>query len=446
MLTSKMSLISRLLCRVGLMIGFELLPQRVRDQGQYQLKVLSTPWQRAIQKILMAVLWFFYPMLMWLPLRGAMCLILISEPQLRPVFMSSLQTIHSMNIHSDEPFFSKPAGYKSNSIDIEDELPSYVLWLDSGKEGRSFLGRLVVRVLRAQLLSSARARWSVAWVAPWVRLSAELVGLTADIIWRRILDTGARWKTQIKESAIFGDDEIKLPRHIGFVMDGNRRYARTMGQSVRVGHQRGALTAVNVLQWWLRFMPNTATYTHPGPGPQYLTLWVFSTENFKRPKEEVDVLFRLMTVHFNSLAFTSSIHLFQIRVRIVGNRERLPRELVDAIELLEDMTRRYSRLFLQIAVGYGGRDEIVHSVRSVIARGVEVTEGSISQGTFCSQMGVPPVELIVRTSERRTSGFFLWDTQTAELHFLDKLWPQLTEGDWLDAIASFSQREMRNGR
>ena len=184
-------------------------------------------------------------------------------------------------------------------------------------------------------------------------------------------------------------------------MDGNRRYAQGMGQPVIVGHQCGAQTVFNVIEWWLRFMPNTAAYTHPGPGPRYLTVWAFSTENFKRPKEEVDGLFRLMVVYFKRLAFTGLVHLFQMRIRIVGSRERLPRELLDAIELLEEMTSKYSRLFLQFAVGYGGRDEIVHSVRSVMARGEEVTEDSIGQGTFCSQIGVPPVELIVRTSERR---------------------------------------------
>lgn len=184
-------------------------------------------------------------------------------------------------------------------------------------------------------------------------------------------------------------------------MDGNRRYAQSMGQPVIAGHQRGVQTASNIIEWWVRFMPNTAAYTGPSPGPQYLTIWAFSTENFKRPKEEVDGLFHLMAVHFKSLAFTASVHLFQMRIRIVGSRERLPRELLDAIELLEEMTRKYSRLFLQVAVNYGGRDEIVHAVRGVMARGEEVTEDSISQGTFFSQICVPPAELIVRTSERR---------------------------------------------
>ncbi|KDR79577.1 hypothetical protein GALMADRAFT_1245155 [Galerina marginata CBS 339.88] len=184
-------------------------------------------------------------------------------------------------------------------------------------------------------------------------------------------------------------------------MDGNRRYARNLGQPVIVGHQRGAKTAGNILEWWLRFMPNTATYSHPGPGPKYVTVWAFSAENFKRSREELEGLFCLMTAEFKSLAFTSIVHLFQIRVRVIGNKEGLPRELLDSIELLEDSTAMYSRLFLQVAVGYGGRDEIVRSVRKVLASGGEVTEDSISEATFCAQVGVPPVELIVRTSERR---------------------------------------------
>ena len=126
--------------------------------------------------------------------------------------------MHSMDILSNEPVYVKlnPIVEKSNSIDIEVELPSYILWLDSGKEGRTFLQHLLVRVLRAQLLSSAEARWSVACMAPWIYLSVELIALTGDTIRRTILDTAACWKIQIKESIIFGGDEVKTPRHSKF--------------------------------------------------------------------------------------------------------------------------------------------------------------------------------------------------------------------------------------
>jgi hypothetical protein len=131
---------------------------------------------------------------------------------------SSLKTMHSMDILSDEPIYVKlnPRGEKLNSTDIEVELPSYILWLDSGKEGRTFLQHLLVRVLRAQLLSSAEARWSVACMTPWICLSLELIALTGDTIRRSILDTAARWKIQIKESIIFSGDEVKIPCHSKF--------------------------------------------------------------------------------------------------------------------------------------------------------------------------------------------------------------------------------------
>lgn len=118
----------------------------------------------------------------------------------------------------DEPVYSKPnAGVENlNARNIEAQLPSYVDWLDSGNQGGTFLQRLLVRILRAQLLSSAQARWSVAWIAPWIFLSVELTGLTANTVRRNILDTAARWKTQIKESILFGGDEIKIPRHSKF--------------------------------------------------------------------------------------------------------------------------------------------------------------------------------------------------------------------------------------
>jgi len=123
-----------------------------------------------------------------------------------------------VDILSDEPVYVEinPGVEKSNSIDIDVELPSYVLWLNSGKEGRTFLQHLLVRVLRAQLLSSAEAHWSVACMAPWIHLAAELIALTGDTIRRSILDTASRWKTQIKESITFGGDEIKVPRHSKF--------------------------------------------------------------------------------------------------------------------------------------------------------------------------------------------------------------------------------------
>ncbi|PPQ81724.1 hypothetical protein CVT25_013448 [Psilocybe cyanescens] len=462
-LTANMGWITRTLFALGLMIGYDLLPERVRDQ--YQLKILSKWWQRAIQRIVIATLWFVYPALMWLPLRGVICLLLVLEPQTRPVFMSSLQAIHSMDIMSDMPMYSD----KASSENI-DRLAPYLQWLDAGKDGRPYLQVILVRILETQLRSTHAAgvsQWPlIGRITPWITLPGRLAWVTVDSLHRAIQETISCWRTQIKESTIFRGEEIKIPQHIGFVMDGNRRYARNLGKPVLYGHQHGAQTAGNILEWWLRFMPNSAMYTKQSPGPKYVTVWAFSSENLKRSQEEVDGLFRLMSAEFkslaytsiihlfqirirvigNSLAYTSIIHLFQIRIRVIGNVSGYPRELMESIELLEKSTAMYSRLYLQVAVGYGGRDEIVKSVKNLLAAGKDINEDNISQGTYCAKVGIPPVDLIVRTSERRTSGFFLWDTQAAEFYFIDKLWPQLTESDWLDAVSSFSTREMRGGK
>ncbi|KAJ6582920.1 Decaprenyl diphosphate synthase-like protein [Mycena vulgaris] len=230
------------------------------------------------------------------------------------------------------------------------------------------------------------------------------------------------------------------------IMDGNRRYARQLGEHVLFRHAKGAATASKVLEWWLKYTPNTVNYASPLQ-PKYLTYWAFSSENFERSEEERDGLSAMMTAEFKSLAFTSLVHLFRVRIRFIGGeRHRFPLELLDTMDMVEQITASYDGLFLQIAVGYGGRQEVVSAVQSLVAQGKEITEQNIGMETYCRERGIPPVSLIIRTSERRTSGFFLWDTQTAELHYIDKLWPQLTEIDWLNTLTSFSVREIRGGK
>jgi len=188
---------------------------------------------------------------------------------------------------------------------------------------------------------------------------------------------------------------------VGFVMDGNRRYARQLNQPILEGHAKGAATASSILEWWLKSLPNSSsTQKHP----KYLTLWAFSSENFSRSTEEKEGLFRMMAAEFKSLAFTSLVHLFRIRVRIIGETGQLPGELKEMITMLEETTSGYGNLFLQIAVGYGGRMEIVESVKRTVSKGEDVTEENIGRETYCARISVPSVDLIVRTSERRTSG------------------------------------------
>ncbi|KAJ7629478.1 Decaprenyl diphosphate synthase-like protein [Mycena polygramma] len=433
-ISAKKHWITGLLVRAALMVGHSLLPERVRCK--YELNILKSRTARAIQWSLCASLWLVYPFLLLIPLRGMICLLLVLEPQLRPILRSSLQAIHCMDILHDKPVLPKSKGPEAG-------LPHYISWLASGKQRPSFLQTVLVRTLQAQLRSDS---W-LNGIGVWLRYPFIIAETCAESAFETVKETMLMWRSQLKESSLFHSDRpAKMPGHIGIIMDGNRRYARQIGEHVLVGHAQGAATASKVLEWWLKYLPNTMSYVPPSQ-PKYLTCWAFSSENFERAEEERDGLFALMAAEFKSLAFTSLVHLFRVRVRFIGGeRHRFPLELLDTMDMVEDITSAYDGLCLQIAVGYGGRQEVLSAVQSLLAQEKEITEQNLGMETYCGQRGIPPVNLIIRTSERRTSGFFLWDTQAAELHFIDKLWPQLDETDWLDALESFSTREIRGGK
>ncbi|KAJ7117922.1 Decaprenyl diphosphate synthase-like protein [Mycena crocata] len=344
-----------------------------------------------------------------------------------------------MDILHDKPVVanSKDAGTSTSG------LPFYTSWLSSGKQRPSLLQMVLVRTLEAQLQSTS---W-MNGVRVWLKYPTTIAEICVEHVFHTIHESVRLIRSQVHESSLFhSGTEAKMPIHIGIIMDGNRRYARQLGEHVLVGHAKGAATASKVLEWWLKYLPNTINYASP-IHPKYLTCWAFSSENFERAEEERDGLFAMMAAEFKSLAFTSLVHLFRVRVRFIGGEQhRFPVELLDTMSMVEEITASYDGLFLQIAVGYGGRQEVVSAVQSLMSQGKEITEHNIGMETYCRQRDIPPVSLIIRTSEKRTSGFFLWDTQAAELHFINKLWPQLSEIDWLHALDSFARREVRGGR
>jgi tritrans,polycis-undecaprenyl-diphosphate synthase [geranylgeranyl-diphosphate specific] len=137
-------------------------------------------------------------------------------------------------------------------------------------------------------------------------------------------------------------------------MDGNRRFARQQNKPIIHGHAQGAATGSNVLEWWLKYLPNTVN-TASSSYPRYLTCWAFSSENFSRSEEEREGLFRLMEAEFKFLAFTSLVHLFRIRICVIGGERefgQLPLELRTTIAMLEESTHEYNNLVLLLAVGY----------------------------------------------------------------------------------------------
>ncbi|KAJ3863134.1 Decaprenyl diphosphate synthase-like protein [Lentinula novae-zelandiae] len=227
-------------------------------------------------------------------------------------------------------------------------------------------------------------------------------------------------------------------------MDGNRRYAKLRGHKAVWGHWKGATTWLDVIEWWSYFNTNQHHQVN------YTTFWALSKENLQRHPEELAGLFAVLTLTFRSIAFTASIHRSGVRVRFIGTNKGLPQHVIDAINLLEKKTESYSHAIMLVAVGYGGRDEVLSAVKDVIDSGEELNKENVSRRTFCSKIAVPPVDLVIRTSEsreNRTSGFRLWDTQSTELHFIrDKLWPELNARDYMHAIESFASRERRGGK
>lgn len=230
-----------------------------------------------------------------------------------------------------------------------------------------------------------------------------------------------------------------LPLHMGIIMDGNRRFAQALGEPAIKGHEYGRDTLENVLDWCLEV------------GVRHLTVYAFSTENFNRNPVEVKRLMDLFEENFLKMAKDERVHNHRIHVRAIGQIERLPRRVRDAIEVAQEATRDYGDYFYTIAVAYGGRQEIIDAVRAM-ARDVkegalrpeEIDEERISKYLYTAHL--PDPDLILRTSgEERISNFLLWQMAYAELYFTDVYWPGFRKVDFLRAIRTYQQRKRRYG-
>lgn len=236
-----------------------------------------------------------------------------------------------------------------------------------------------------------------------------------------------------------------LPRHIGIIMDGNRRFARAAGTaSVAFGHQRGADKLRQVLSWCY------------DAGIPVVTVWSFSLDNFQRDTSEVENLLRLFETKTRELAEQDEVHTKEVRVRYIGKIELLPESLREAIRHVEAATAGYERYHLNIAMAYGGREEITDAFRAfltgqaqaghdVAAALAEFDAHGIEPYLYTS--GLPEPDLIVRTSgEVRLSGFLLWQSAYSEFYFCDTHWPAFRRIDFLRALRSHHQRQRRFGR
>ncbi len=230
-----------------------------------------------------------------------------------------------------------------------------------------------------------------------------------------------------------------LPRHIGVMLDGNRRWARELGQTASFGHRKGADKISEFLGWCDEV------------GIQVVTLWLLSTDNLKRSAEEIGQLAEIIAGAVETLAASG-----YWRLRMVGNLDMLPESLSRRLRAAEAATAKAGGVEVNIAVGYGGRQEIADAVRSLLreeadrGRSLEDVAQSISVDGIARHLytkGQPDPDLVIRTSgEQRMSGFMLWQTVHTELYFCEAYWPDFRRTDFLRALRDYTQRERRLGR
>lgn len=234
-----------------------------------------------------------------------------------------------------------------------------------------------------------------------------------------------------------GEDTHNIPRHIAIIMDGNRRWAREKGLNVSDGHKQGAKTLEKIANYCNKV------------GIKYLTVYAFSTENWKRSKEEVGALMNLLRFYLDK--FSKRADTENIKIKVLGDIEILEESLKNSIKKAIERTKQNTGLTLSIALNYGGRAEITMAMKKVanlIKNGQlypeDITEDTISSNLYTA--GDPDPDLLIRTSgELRTSNFLPWQIVYSEFLFKEKYWPEFNEDDIDDAINIYQKRNRKFG-
>ena len=226
-------------------------------------------------------------------------------------------------------------------------------------------------------------------------------------------------------------ETLNLPKHVGIIMDGNGRWATARKKNRSYGHQVGSKNVDKIVSHAFK------------RGVKALTLYAFSSENWARPKEEVEKLMRLIEEYLKK--FIKKVIKNGVRLKIVGGREKLSENLVQLINECEEKSKVNTERQLNIALNYGARGEIVRAVNKLILENKEITEKSILESLDTAECG--EVDLIIRTGgEKRLSNFLLFQGAYSELYFTDALWPDFDEKEFDKAIEEFSNRNRRFGK
>ncbi len=236
--------------------------------------------------------------------------------------------------------------------------------------------------------------------------------------------------------------KAEAPKHVGIILDGNRRWAEANSYPRWIGHWFGAKKAEKLLEWCKEL------------GIETLTLYVLSVENLQRSPEEVKEILILIEEKLKELIQDERIHKYHIRVKALGKIELLPDSIRELLAKIEKATEDYDEHFLNIAVAYGGRLEIVDVVKSIAEKVKnkelslsEITSKTVEEHLYTSHLPYPEPDLIIRTSgEERLSGFLLWQSAYSELVFLDVFWPDFRKIDLMRAVRTYQRRIRRFGR
>mgnify|MGYP000907888564 CR=1 FL=1 len=232
-------------------------------------------------------------------------------------------------------------------------------------------------------------------------------------------------------------DINNIPTHIAIIMDGNRRWARTQGKPASFGHKAGAKTLENIVRYANKI------------GLKYITVYAFSTENWKRSQEEVSTLMGILRWYLKDCVKKSMKN--NVRCRVIGRKEELSPDIVQSIENLEEKTKNNTGLNFTIAINYGGRDEITRAVKKIAAdvKAGKINPDDITEQTITDNLDtreLPDPDLLIRTSgEQRLSNYLPWQLAYTEFYFTDTYWPDFSKEELIKAFEKYNKRERRFG-
>lgn len=230
---------------------------------------------------------------------------------------------------------------------------------------------------------------------------------------------------------------MKVPQHVAIILDGNGRWAKSKGMPRNYGHMEGAKNVERICEEAWRM------------GIKYLTVYAFSTENWKRPKEEVDALMKLLRNYMKTCLKTAAKN--DMVVRVIGDKTGLDDDIREKIDELEKASANNQGLNFQIAINYGSRDEIVRSVRKIMedVKAGKLGTDKMDEAMFDSYLdtaGIPSPDLLIRTSgEQRLSNFLMWQMAYTEFYFTDVPWPSFSKEDLEKAVEKYNERDRRYG-